>query len=761
MKKKQSQCQAGILALSILLVLLMVMVEEVSALAALQIKDGEQFDLPGGRHVYKTVHIGSNAKIALSSDTEIMVVGDGVTDPAFYMGQGAVIYAGAVCPYAGNLDGRDGENGMEGDEGVWDVTHFTPEPPFNPPPVYTPPTHMHGSNGASGSDAGSRGGVGRFPNLEIRVEGNMVLAQKSEILLSAYRDGVSLNPSGGRGGDGGNGGNGGNFQVFRTSGIMYEMIPNIGGNGGDGGAGGNGTDGAPGIDGGTLRIYVNGILELEGEVTIDANGSMGGSGGRAGNGGFPGDYHWGLTEDGEYGAFGANGTAGKASRGGNGGSIDIYSAWSLSAHPPYNIISAANGRGGGGGTGSDSGFKYYGGAGHTQKTPALTAPGEAGDAGDPGSIRIRVGGFLGTSPLNEENGAWSTDCYLLCATLGGNGGEGGSLGHNWSVTDDGFGTQSFPGNGKNGGQGGHGGFIEIESANGIYGHALYAAAVGGKGGVGGHGGTVPSDGFESFYVSGGNGGNGGNGGEVIFRAPTIEFQDDGGGSAGAGKGAAGGNGTSYGNLVYGESGPKGLNGTDGTIGRVTLEYLVNIFPMTLKIETVPADLAGAAAGDVVQYRCTFTNASGHGIQNFVLQSDVISSYGIAVQNSAAPLGTWNSTGGYFKTAPCLLASGESVSWDFSVVVGSSYPAGAELINGVTAQGLFGGKNNIDHVMHSLPLNEAPTNLTIDDARTILQVIACEPTQIDLGHFDIDGDGRIDVPDIVGLLQCLAGNRLCP
>ena len=673
---------------------------------ALVVPAGAHFTLPAGKYVYKTVDIGSNAKVFLTGDTELVVSGDGVTSPTFELESGATIYAGNLSPYyAPDGTGDDGVTGAAG--GYGSFSSWSAGPPVVPP-VYTPPATINGANGTAGENgAAPPFGTGRYPNLVIRVDGNALLGASSQILLDTYyNNGISdsfvYNPNGGAGGNGGNGGKAGALQAFGYTGsgaeIQTSVYNTVGGNGGNGGKGGNGPSGVAGISGGSLRLIVDGDLRLAGEVMLSASGNIGGHGGAAGEGGFPGDPESGQTSSGDYGTFGANGAAGNGAAGGAGGAIDVDVSGDLNADSPYNTLSASGTRGGYGGRGSDTGYQYFGSARTQSVLPAPTAPGEGGAGGNASSIRVRVGGYLGTS--------------LFCSATGGNGGDGGDLGYNWGTEDWGTGTTSFPCTGKDGKMGGTGGDITIECQKGIHGLiAVYSK--GGKGGDGGTGGTVPGL-CPGFYVSGGKGGNGGTGGRVALTAPSIDgetYLDATGGAVGTG---------GAGTLAYaiGLEGSTGATGTTGTTGTLTttLTEPADLFPMTLRMETVPLDLAQAAVGDTVKYHCVFTNSNTGAINNFVLRTDPLNKHCEAIQNSAGTLGSWNVSTGVFETTTRTLAALDYITLDFSVTITAPFVSGDNVINGVSALGQMNGEDQLDHVLVSLPM--AKGTATAPNAPTV-------------------------------------------
>lgn len=451
---------------------------------------------------------------------------------------------------------------------------------------------------------------------------------------------------------------------------------------------------------------------LNGQVDIEALASEGGDGGAAGDGGGPGNRGFGETSSGAFGAFGANGSAGNGANGGDGGMIDVYVTGNLHAAAPYNILATLSGRAGSGGSGADGTCGYLPAAllNETIKGPGPTVPGSAGIPGAPGSIRVRIGGTLGTS---------STD-VLLGSAIGGQGGVGGSLGSDCSSNDASAGTSPFPGTGNSGSAGGDGGTVEIDAAQGLNGSYDFLAD-GGKGGDGGTGGTFNGPHMDQFIVAGGNGGNGGKGGTVVARIPGISASvvaGNFGTDTSAGDGGAGGAGTHQANNSTG--GSTGQSGSVGGGGTATLTDAptsgagsVALFPMTLHLETVPLTQTSTPVGGVVLYRATFTNNSTLAISNFTLTTDALDPHSQAITNSAGPQGSWNAATGVFATTPVSLAPGDVVIWEFSVTTIGPYAANTSVINGVQALGMFNSNTELDHAVASLSLASAAVSFTDD------------------------------------------------
>ena len=662
-----------------------------------------------GSHVFTRVSIGANARVILAGDTAIYVTGGpGVVEPLFMLGAGAIIYAGAANPLgAGAVPGTDGTKGADGDSGSWDWSTYNYLP--HHPPTYTQPKNINGSNGTAATNGTTATGGGRLSNLTIRVEGNAVFGLESAIYLNRYKvDLASVN--GGFGGDGGDGGHAGAVEEYRTSGDTTKpfypsgIFDIVGGNGGNGASGGNGAQGIAGYKGGALTLRVKGDMVLQGSVEFLTYGADGGRGGRAGMGGFPGNNHYGIDTTGTYGSFGLNGHAGNGAPGGDGGPVDVYVAGNLEAIEPYNLIIAASGMGGGGGSGSNAAYGYYGSAPDTQLRSAPTPPGAASTPGVPGAVRIRVGRYMGASSADRASGAPSIDCFLYAASTSGQGGKGGDLGINWSSQDGAY----FPGNAANGLPGGTGGSVELVARLGIANETVAAIVNGGNGGAGGLGGEQP--GSDVSLRSGGVGANGGPGGTIVIKAPgadasLLHFDVSGG------LGGKGGDGT----VSTYTTGPKGADGAPGAAGTLSVQDTSpsgspdphnepQFFPMTLKLETVPATLSAAPVGSTVVYRATFTNDAALAIDNFSLETDLLDAHTEAIVDSGLPTGSWNAASGRFKTTPITLAAGAHVVWEFSVRVKGPFAADTTIINGVTAKGSLGGSAELDHTLTGVTMS---------------------------------------------------------
>jgi len=277
------------------------------------------------------------------------------------------------------------------------------------------------------------------------------------------------------------------------------------------------------LDTGGYRIYVKGILTVNGSIArnggVGTTGDQGTSGGSGGGGGGGGSLADGYTK----------GSATPGS-GGAGGNDDHNGTAGVAGTAVANALDASNGvDGGAGGLGCST---YVGGAGGAGGTTTISTN--------------RFNGFIFTQTILDVSSTGASLKFNSSASSGGGGGGGACGG--------GDGT----GGGGGGGGGSNGGIVGVYAKTIVIGAAGSVTANGGAGGVGGAGLVEGSNGS-----GGGGGGGGGNGGIVVLMYKSLT--NNGSSNITANGGAGGVGGADPGTADSSTGGSTGTTGNAGTV----------------------------------------------------------------------------------------------------------------------------------------------------------------------------------------------------
>jgi len=380
----------------------------------------------------------------------------------------------------------------------------------------------HGAVGGTGGDGGL-----------VTVNGNAKITTKGDYSSGIIAYSVGGNGGGGGsgkgampGGNGGYGGRGGTVDVDgdwdittsadeTTSADKAHGIwaKSLGGNAGNGGSGGwlwgDPGHGGQATDGGQVSLSSGGEIVTDGVSSYGLYAqSVGGFGGKGGS-------TWGL-----FVSFGGDGNSG-----GSGGAVDVINkeGGMITTWGQYSHAIIAQSIGGGGGSGGG------------QSINLVSLGGYGASGGNGGAVDVENNGGI----VTKEIGSYG----ILAQSVGGGGGDGGSVG----------GLVALGGSGSKTSNGGdvtvtNNGSITTE---GEISHAIFAESVGGGGGSGGRGGGL--------IAVGGKGGSGGNAGNVtVINTGSLStekkesygiFAQSVGGGGGSGGGAvsiSGGAGVSVG-----------------------------------------------------------------------------------------------------------------------------------------------------------------------------------------------------------------------
>jgi len=337
----------------------------------------------------------------------------------------------------------------------------------------------HGATGGTGGDGGL-----------VTVTGNAEITTEGDYSSGIVAYSVGGNGGGGGsgkgampGGNGGYGGRGGTVNVDGdwdiTTGGDEEHVASgdkahgiwaksLGGNAGNGGSGGwlwgDPGHGGQATDGGQVSLSSGGEIVTDGLSSYGLYAqSVGGFGGKGGS-------TWGL-----FVSFGGDGNSG-----GSGGAVDVINKEDgmITTWGQYSHAIIAQSIGGGGGSGGG------------QSVNIVSLGGEGASGGNGGTVDVENNGGIAT----KEIGSYG----ILAQSVGGGGGDGGSVG----------GLIALGGSGSKTSNGGdvtvtNNGSISTE---GDISHAIFAESIGGGGGSGGRGGGL--------IAVGGKGGSGGNAGNV-------------------------------------------------------------------------------------------------------------------------------------------------------------------------------------------------------------------------------------------------------
>jgi len=93
-----------------------------------------------------------------------------------------------------------------------------------------------------------------------------------------------------------------------------------------------------------------------------------------------------------------------------------------------------------------------------------------------------------------------------------------------------------------------------------------------------------------------------------------------------------------------------------------------LFPLTGKLDTVPAGKTKAAVGETITYRYTFFNDSGVDMENIRLITDSPDPHVEPLAESASPDGLYYPDEDVFRWNTPALDADTSITWEFKVKV---------------------------------------------------------------------------------------------
>ncbi|WP_299810503.1 autotransporter outer membrane beta-barrel domain-containing protein [uncultured Roseibium sp.] len=375
-----------------------------------------------------------------------------------------------------------------------------------------------GGNGGNGGDAGS---VTVNSDMGIQTASDHAFGMVAQSIAgSGGAGGIDTSTVVGLGGDGAGGGLAGvvtinssgdiTTQGFNSSGIIAQSI---GGGGGAAGSssglvsiGGNAA-GSTSSSGGSVGISNTGTISSAGDSSIGILAqSIGGGGGSGGD------------------SAGVTGVGGQGAAGGSGGQIAVANIGTILTSGDYAAGGIFQSIGGGGGNG--------GGVLTISEIASIGIGGSASQGGAGGQICIdntASCGFSGLGSLAVSTGAGNANVKttgefapgLIAQSIGGGGGNGGSVKN--------FSALSFLAlqTGGNAGAGGNGAKVALTqndlqiTTSSAQSAGILAQSIGGGGGTGGSANYFDATiGFNAAFIVGGSGGTGGAGGAV-----SIDLSD--------------------------------------------------------------------------------------------------------------------------------------------------------------------------------------------------------------------------------------------
>ena len=470
-------------------------------------------------------------------------------------------------------------------------------------------TKKDSSDGILAQSIGGGGGNGNF-----NVGVTYANATQSGALYN--RPNQNMGFSLGVGGSTGNGGQGGDVTVTQVGDITTTgkdsfgiLAQSIGGGGGDAGldiaavsaSGGKagitlGTNGGTGGTGGTVILNYTGNLNTTGDGAMGLLAqSLGNGGGNSSSTTISGEAPSSQNDLGQTRpqiasmAFGLTGGLG-----GLGGTVTLNSNGAITTHGKRAFGAMAQSIGGGGGNGGNANT-----FGISAAVASLTMGGTGGTGGVGGLVTLTNTALVQT--FGEESAG------LFAQSIGGGGGNGGSVFSGGAKTGD---TGITVALGGTGGVGNKGGDVNVTNdgivvTKGLAAHAIVAQSIGGGGGTGGMAisttmklntaSPASNSATRASINIGGNGGSGGDGGivTVINHGGLGTYLDASVGILAQSIGGGGGNGRSVvtGSLAGSQGNSLsisvgGTGGTGGTGGSVIVKNQLTSDPNSAKIITL-------------------------------------------------------------------------------------------------------------------------------------------------------------------------------